>query len=137
MAQVLSLMEFMQQFPSEDECFQYLVGKRWPDGFRCSKCGHTEAYFISKYKRYQCTACRHQTSVTAGTLFHKLRHPLTTLFWAVYLIDLHLQERDVRHGTATEAWFQILPDSMDAVTENTVGYGFLAVISTNRSGGSG
>ena len=30
--------------------------------------------------------CRHQTSVTAGTVFHRLRHPLLTLFWAVYLI---------------------------------------------------
>ncbi|MFC1691902.1 IS1595 family transposase [Candidatus Latescibacterota bacterium] len=44
------------------------------------------AYFIEKQRRFQCTACRHQTSVTAGTVFHRLRHPLLTLSWSVYLV---------------------------------------------------
>ena len=83
---VLSLYDFLKQFPTEEECFQYIVSKRWPDGFRCPKCGNTAAYFIAKHRRFQCTACRRQTSVTAGTVFHRMRHPLLTLFWAVYLI---------------------------------------------------
>jgi len=86
MKPVLSLYDFLNRFPSEDECFQYLVEKRWPDGFRCPKCNNQMAYFIEKQRRFQCTACRHQTSVTAGTVFHRLRHPLLTLFWAVYLV---------------------------------------------------
>jgi transposase-like protein len=86
MASVLSLSEFLQRFPSEEECLQYLINKRWPNGFICPKCGHTSAYFLFTYKRYQCTSCRHQTSVTAGTVFHKLRQPIQTLFLAVYLI---------------------------------------------------
>lgn len=83
---VLSLYEFINRFPSEDECFQYLVEKRWPDGFICPKCGNTTSYFIEKHQRFQCTSCRRQTSVTAGTVFHRMRHPLLTLFWAVYLV---------------------------------------------------
>jgi transposase-like protein len=86
MEPVLSLYDFLKQFPSEEECFQYLVAKRWPDGFRCPRCGNHKAYFIEKHRRFQCAACRRQTSVTAGTVFHRLRHPLVTLFWAVYLI---------------------------------------------------
>ena len=86
MATVLSLAEFIQRFPSEDECFEYLAQKRWPEGFRCPKCGHDHAYYLRTCKRYQCTACRHQVSLTAGTVFHKLRQPLVTLFWAVYLV---------------------------------------------------
>ena len=86
MEPVLSLYDFLKQFPSEEDCFQYLVKKRWPDGFMCPKCGNTKAYFIEKHHRFQCTSCRRQTSVTAGTVFHRLRHPLLTLFWAVYLI---------------------------------------------------
>jgi transposase-like protein len=42
---------------------------------------------IYKHKRFQCTQCRHQTSVTAGTVFHRLRQPLQILFMAVYLIS--------------------------------------------------
>ena len=87
MEPVLTLYDFLNKFPSEDECFQYLFKKRWPDGFRCPKCGNQAAYYIEKHRRFQCTACRRQTSVTAGTVFHRLRHPLLTLFWAVYLIS--------------------------------------------------
>lgn len=86
MEPILSLFEFLNRFPSEEDCFHYLVKKRWPDGFRCPKCGNQTAYFISTQRRFQCTACRHQTSVTAGTVFHRLRHPLIRLFWAVYFI---------------------------------------------------
>jgi len=86
MESTLSLYEFLKRFPTEDDCFQYLVKKRWPDGFRCPKCGNPHAYYIVTYHRFQCTVCRHQTSVTAGTVFHKLRQPLLTLFWAVYFI---------------------------------------------------
>ena len=86
MRSVLSLYDFLNRFPSENDCFQYLIEKRWPDGFRCPKCDNHKAYFIEKQRLFQCTVCRHQTSVTAGTVFHRLRHPLLTLFWAVYLI---------------------------------------------------
>ena len=86
MASVLSLSEFIQRFPSEEECLQYLIDKRWPNGFVCPKCGHTSAYFLDTYKRYQCISCRHQTSVTAGTVFHKSHLPIHTLFQAVYFI---------------------------------------------------
>lgn len=86
MKPVLSLYDFLNRFPSEDKCFQYLVEKRWPDGFRCPNCDNQKAYFIEKQRRFQCTVCRHQTSVTAGTVFHRLRHPLLTLFRAVCLV---------------------------------------------------
>lgn len=86
MESVLSLYDFLRRFPSEEECFQYLVAKRWPDGFRCPRCGAHRAYFIEKHRRFQCASCRRQTSVTAGTMFHRMRQPLLTLFWAVYLI---------------------------------------------------
>ena len=31
-------------------------------------------------------ACKHQVSVTAGTVMHKTRTPLVAWFWAIYLI---------------------------------------------------
>ena len=35
---------------------------------------------------YQCHCCRHQTSLTAGTIFHATHLPLTTWFLAIYLL---------------------------------------------------
>ena len=86
MCQILSLFDFQKQFPNEQTCFDYLLKAKWPKGFVCPKCGHEQFYKLQRNKLFQCRKCGHQTSVTAGTVFHKLRHPLQRLFWAVYLI---------------------------------------------------
>jgi len=86
MSKILTLFEYQQQFSTEEDCFEYLVKLRWPNGFVCPKCGGTTYYMIYQHKRFQCKQCRHQTSVTSGTVFHKLRQPLRVLFLAVYLI---------------------------------------------------
>lgn len=84
---ILTLFEFQSHFYSEEDCFNYLVHQRWPNGFTCPRCKHTDAYKITTRKLFQCKKCRYQVSVTAGTVFHKLRHSLRTLFWAVYLVS--------------------------------------------------
>jgi transposase-like protein len=33
---------------------------------------------------HECTGCSYQCSVTAGTIFHKTRTPLSSWFWAIY-----------------------------------------------------
>jgi transposase-like protein len=85
----LSLLDFYEHFGSEEQCFDYMAKARWPNGFICPRCGHNEAYALATRKLFQCLACRHQVSVTAGTVFHKLRQPLVKLFLAVYLIATH------------------------------------------------
>ena len=39
-----SLPEFEARFPDDAACARWLLGKRWPGGFRCPACGHTEAW---------------------------------------------------------------------------------------------
>ncbi|HEY5674662.1 MAG TPA: transposase, partial [Malonomonas sp.] len=33
-------VEFDRRFHSEDACLDYLLQLRWPEGFKCSCCGH-------------------------------------------------------------------------------------------------
>ena len=65
-----SLIEFQQEFPDSEACGRHLVRQRWPDGFVCPRCGHKEAWYLSKRQLFDCKICRFQTSVTAGTIFH-------------------------------------------------------------------
>jgi transposase-like protein len=37
-------------------------------------------------RRWQCSECRHQVSLTAGTILHNTKTPLTQWFWAAYLM---------------------------------------------------
>ena len=39
-----------------------------------------------KLRRWQCVGCRHQVSLTAGTILHNTKTPLTVWFWAAYLM---------------------------------------------------
>jgi transposase-like protein len=80
------LREFQAKFASEEACQQYLAACRWPDGFVCPRCGNRRAYELAKLRRWQCAGCRHQVSLTAGTILHNTKTPLTTWFWAAYLM---------------------------------------------------
>jgi transposase-like protein len=79
------MRDFQRQFASEEACQDYLAACRWPDGFACPRCGHQRAYRMKEYRRWQCAACRYQVSLTAGTILHNTKTPLTVWFWAAYL----------------------------------------------------
>src|SRR5438067_9627860 len=85
-----SLIEFQQRFGDEAACAQYLAAARWPDGFVCPGCGGGKAWRLqTKAWTYECTHCARQTSVTAGTIMHHSKLPLTAWFWAAYLMATH------------------------------------------------
>jgi len=58
--------------------------ERWPEGFRCPRCQGTSRGYIASRRVHECARCAYQCSVTAGTVFHKTRTPLTSWFWAIY-----------------------------------------------------
>jgi len=80
------LREFQSQFASEEACRQYLSACRWPDGFVCPACGNRRAYELVGQRRWQCAACRRQVSLTASTILHNTKTPLTVWFCAAYLM---------------------------------------------------
>lgn len=78
-----TLMGFERQFATEDACREYLAGVRWPGGFVCPQCESQTAWRMSR-GLWLCRACRHQTSVTAGTVFQDSHVPLTVWFRAMW-----------------------------------------------------
>ncbi|MDA1055380.1 MAG: IS1595 family transposase [Planctomycetota bacterium] len=76
--------EFVKMFPDEEACTAYLERLRWPRGFSCPACGATATPWRQSRARLVCAACRHQASVTAGTILDKTRTPLTTWFEAAW-----------------------------------------------------
>jgi transposase-like protein len=85
-----SLREFQRRFPSDEACGEYLLAVRWPRGFVCPACGHERGWRLERrLPTFECPACRRQTSVTAGTVMHRSHLPLTTWFWAAYLMATH------------------------------------------------
>ena len=85
-----SLVDFQRRFPDEAACAAWLFEARWPTGFRCPACDNDKAWpHGGKAFTYECAACGRQTSVTAGTIMHSSKLPLTVWFWAAYLMATH------------------------------------------------
>ena len=81
-----NLRQFQIDFATEEACEAYLAACRWPEGFTCPHCANRRAYDLVNQRRWQCTGCRHQVSLTAGTVLHRTKIPLTHWFWAAYLM---------------------------------------------------
>ena len=82
----LSEAEFQAAFGTEAQCRTVVEKLRWPSGFVCPLCGGQEGKWLSTRPKIQCRACRHQVSLTAGTIFHATKLPLTSWFLAMWLI---------------------------------------------------
>lgn len=81
-----SLPELLEWFPDDQACLDYLAGLRWPDGFVCPACGVLDEPWMTGRGLRMCRSCGHKTSVTAGTIFHRTRTPLTTWFAAIWMV---------------------------------------------------
>lgn len=80
-----TLSEFEDRFSSEEACRDYLYWLRWPNGFRCPRCGHEKAWPVGTVV-FQCASCDYQISVIAGTIFHGTHKPLTLWFRAIWWV---------------------------------------------------
>jgi predicted RNA-binding Zn-ribbon protein involved in translation (DUF1610 family) len=90
MARARSLSEFQASFSDETSCAAFLVERRWPEGFVCPACGNGRAASLkSRAHTYECLGCGRQTSITAGTVMHRSKLPLTVWFWAAHLMATH------------------------------------------------
>ncbi len=106
-----TLLEFQAQFPDDAHGWAYLRRARWPRGFVCPRCGGRGSHFLASRRLEQCRACRYQSSVTAGTVFHGTRVPLRVGFLGVFFLARHKKgisalpfQKDTGVGSYQTAW---------------------------------
>ena len=77
---------FIERFGTDEQCRDYLFKARWPEGFRCTACGHDDAYALRTKIVYECVACRKQHSLLAGTIFEQTTTGPSRWFLAIHLV---------------------------------------------------
>jgi transposase-like protein len=106
----LSEADFEARYGTDEKCRAVIVAARWPDGFVCPHCAGVRHSYISSRDKFQCSACRTQTSAIAGTIFAATKARLSTWFRAMYHLTQSKQgissiELGRRLGvTQTTAW---------------------------------
>lgn len=82
----INAIEFGRKFCDNDSCYQYLIEKKWGNGYSCSYCGCKE-YFKGRTWFYRrCKTCRYDESVTANTVFHGMKMPILKAFHIMFRI---------------------------------------------------
>jgi hypothetical protein len=72
-------------FGDDEACLEYLARLRWPAGFVCPVCAGTRAWRTGR-GLWMCAGWARKTSVTAGTIFHRTRTPLSTWLAAIWFV---------------------------------------------------
>jgi len=80
------LPSFFERFGTDEQCREYLLRARWPEGFRCSACGHDRSWSQSKRLVEECAGCGKQHSLRAGTIFEQSKIGLSRWFLAIFLV---------------------------------------------------
>ena len=70
----LSFPDFQKQSGTEAQCRKTVFRHRWPQGLRCPACD-TDRFCLVSVGRYQCPACCHQTSFSAGMICAGTKFP--------------------------------------------------------------
>ncbi len=82
---VMSYDEFTTLYPDDLACYRFLETMKDQNGFTCTKCGNNKfSPGAQKFAR-RCTRCGYNESVTANTLFHAIKFPITKAFYLAYL----------------------------------------------------
>lgn len=66
-----TLLQAIRYFASADNCREYLVARRWPNGVVCPQCGSTSVYFDKSRNGWECKT-RHpkrKFTLKTGTIF--------------------------------------------------------------------
>jgi transposase len=82
------LKALQAQFPDDAACLEWLKNRLYPDGIECKNCKLvTKHHRVASRPSYCCDNCGNHVHPTAGTIFHKSPTPLTTWFYAMYLMS--------------------------------------------------
>jgi hypothetical protein len=84
-----NLIEFMDTFKTDSDCYQYLCDLKWGKGFVCSRCQGKIAVRSIKWYYRRCKDCLYDESATSGTLFHKLKFPIRTAFLIIFRLGIN------------------------------------------------
>lgn len=119
MKPTMTLTQLMDRFSTEEQCKQFLVEKRWPNGVQCPRCQNKKVYELkSKPFHWVCKAKNcggrngYRFSVITKTVFENTNYPLKTWFQVIYLMTQSKKgisalqiHRQIGSGDYRTAWY--------------------------------
>jgi transposase-like protein len=110
-----TLQKAIIYFADADNCLNYMVARRWPNGVICPTCGRTDVSFLANQRKWQCKSAhtRRQFTIKAGTIFEDSPLGLDkwlTAIWMVTNCKNGVSSYEVHRAigvTQKTAWFML------------------------------
>ncbi|MBZ5535350.1 MAG: IS1595 family transposase [Acidobacteriia bacterium] len=110
-----TLQQAIKYFSKPENCINYLVTKRWPDGVTCPTCGSEKVTFNQSHRVWQCGSHhpKRQFSVKVGTIFEDSPIGLDKWLVAVWMLTNcknGISSYEIARGlgvTQKTAWFMM------------------------------
>jgi transposase-like protein len=108
-----TLQQAIVFFADPVNCREYLVARRWPNGFTCPKCGSENVLFLEKYNRWHCRE-KHsapQFTLKTGTIMEDSPIGLDkwlTAMWQIVNCKNGISSYEIHRAigiTQKSAWF--------------------------------
>ena len=126
-----TLQEAIKHFGDPQNCIDYIVARRWPNGVVCPTCGSDKVSFVPSRRLWQCKN-RHpkcQFSVKVGTIFEESAIPLDkwlAVMWMVANCKNGVSSWEIHRSfgiTQKSAWFMLHRLRLALQTNSTVKLG--------------
>jgi transposase-like protein len=82
----VTFMSSFKQYGTDEKCRTALENLRWPKSITCPECNSDKISRVYERGTFDCDNCRYQFSVTSRTMLHNTHLPLTTWFYATYVM---------------------------------------------------
>jgi len=84
-----SLQEAIEYFSNPENCREYVVARRWPNGVECPTCGCKDVIFLANQNRWQCRNkhSKRQFSLKTGTIYEDSPLGLDKWLVATWLVS--------------------------------------------------
>jgi hypothetical protein len=83
----INAIEFARRFKDNESCYEYLIEKKWGNGYRCIRCGCSESNKGRTWYYKRCKKCGYDESVTSNTVFHDMKMSILKAFHLAFRIS--------------------------------------------------
>ncbi|MBI9039194.1 MAG: transposase [Bacteroidales bacterium] len=82
----MDLLNFIERFQDENDCFEYFKSIREKSGIICKKCGHNKHIWLAGKVQFECKQCGNRISIKSGTVMENSKLPIKCWFITIHIL---------------------------------------------------
>lgn len=101
----MTILKFLEEYPTEVSCRSDFRMKREQEGIICKKCKSKDHYFLNSKEQWQCKKCRFRTTLRSGSRMENSNLPVRTWYLAMAFMSFskkglsaHELQRQLEHN---------------------------------------